>query len=198
MKLFATTSLATALLFAAPAFAQDATPAPADAPTPTAAPTEGAAAQTADGMEPVTVEMKNVDGGSAGTVTVTPTPHGLLLAADLSGLGDGERSFHLHETGVCEGDFSSAGGHYNPTDKEHGYMAENGPHAGDMPNFTATGGTAQFQTFNPMVTMSGGEAPLNDADGTSIVVHDGADDYTSQPAGDAGDRIACGVVFAAE
>lgn len=195
MKLFATTSLATALLFAAPAFAQDNPPTPTTAPDASAAADEGAADAA---MEPVSVEMQHADGSSAGTVTVTPTPHGLLFAADLSNLGDGERSFHIHETGLCEDDFSSAGGHYNPTDKEHGYMAENGPHAGDMPNFTATDGTAQFQTFNPMVTMSGGEAPLNDDDGSAIVVHDGADDYESQPAGDAGDRIACGVVFAAE
>jgi Cu-Zn family superoxide dismutase len=192
MKHLATTTLATAMLFAAPALAQD------NAPTPTAAPAEGADTQAAGGMEPVTVEMQHADGGSAGTVTITPTPNGLLLAADLANLGDGERSFHIHETGLCEGDFTSAGGHYNPTDKEHGFKVENGPHAGDMPNFTASGGEAQFQTFNPMVTLTGGEAPLQDADGSALVVHGGADDYQSQPSGDAGDRIACGVVFAAE
>jgi Cu-Zn family superoxide dismutase len=175
MKLLATTTLATAMLFAAPSLAQD------NAPTPTAAPAEGANAEATGGMEPMTVEMQHADGSSAGTVTITPTPNGLLLAADLANLGDGERSFHIHETGLCEGDFTSAGGHYNPTDKEHGFKVENGPHAGDMPNFTARDGEAQFQTFNAMVTLTGGEAPLQDADGSALVVHGGPTTTSRSP-----------------
>jgi superoxide dismutase, Cu-Zn family len=161
-----------------------------------------AGAQNASTEAPITVEMKAGDGAARGTVKITPTPHGLLLEANLSGFGTGGsdrvHGFHFHATGKCEGDFESAGGHYNPSNKEHGYLSANGPHAGDMPNFVLAGdGTARFAAFNPMVRMSGGEAPLNDGDGTAIMVHGMADDYRSQPAGMAGERLACGVVFKA-
>ena len=144
------------------------------------------------------IQMKAPDGSDRGTVSIVPTPHGLLFEAQLTGLTPVVHAFHIHETGQCGDDFSAAGGHYNPTDKDHGYLAENGPHAGDMPNFTAgEDGSATFSTFNPMVTMTGGEAPLDDSDGSALMVHGGADDYRSQPAGAAGDRVACGVVFPA-
>jgi len=196
MLRIATLALATSALFAVPAMAQDSTPTPTDKPA--NAPSDGMNAGMQNDMEPITVEMKGADGGSAGTVTVTPTPHGLLLSADLANLADGDHAFHVHETGVCEGDFSSAGGHYNPTDKEHGYKVEGGHHAGDLPNFTTTDGSASFESFAPALTLTGGEAPLNDADGSAIVVHGGTDDYSSQPSGDAGNRIACGVVYSGQ
>lgn len=141
------------------------------------------------------VAIKGVDGTDHGTVTLRQTPQGMLLVAALKGVPDGEHSFHVHEKGLCEAKFESAGGHFNPDGKAHGYMAEGGPHAGDMPNFTATGGTANFQVFNPMI--GSGSAALDDADGSSLVIHSGADDYVSQPAGKAGDRIACGVIHPA-
>jgi superoxide dismutase, Cu-Zn family len=161
-----------------------------------------ALAQDQAAEQPVTVDMKAEDGSNRGTVKITPTPNGLLLEANLTGFGQGEgdrvHAFHVHATGKCEGNFESAGGHYNPTGKEHGYLSPNGPHAGDMPNFLlAADGTARFAAFNPMVRMSGGEAPLNDTDGSAILVHAMADDYTGQPAGMAGGRVACGVVFRA-
>ncbi|MEF2551052.1 superoxide dismutase family protein [Aurantimonas sp. A2-1-M11] len=196
MLRIAALALASSALLAFPAMAQDSTPMPTDKPA--NAPSDGMKSGMQNNMEPVTVEMKSADGGSAGTVTVTPTPHGLLLKADLTNIADGEHGFHVHETGVCEGDFTSAGGHYNPTDKDHGYMAEGGYHAGDMPNFTATNGAATFETLAPALTLTGGDAPLNDADGSAIMVHGGADDYTSQPSGDAGERVACGVVYSAQ
>lgn len=146
----------------------------------------------------VNVLLKGPDGASRGTSTLTQTPNGVLLANDLQNLPDGEHAIHLHETGRCEGDFSSAGGHYDPAGAEHGFKVEGGPHAGDMPNFTATGGGARFDHVNPRVSLTGGDAPLDDEDGTALVVHAGADDYESQPSGDAGDRIACGVVYPAE
>lgn len=180
MKKIALSALASAALFAAPAFAQD---------------TQTSSESTSGAMEPMTVTMNAPDGSDRGTVTITPTPNGLLFEAELSGLEPGEHGFHVHETGQCGEDFSAAGGHYNPTDMEHGYKAEGGPHAGDMPNFTAgEDGSATFAVFNPNLTVSDGEASVMDDDGSAIMVHGGADDYESQPAGDAGDRVACGVI----
>ena len=144
------------------------------------------------------VEIKGQDGASMGTVSFVPTPHGVLIEADLQNLPDGVHGFHIHETGSCEGDFKSAGGHYNPAGADHGYLAEAGPHAGDMPNVTASGGIVKVTVFNPNVTMTGGDAPLDDDDGSALMIHSGADDYASQPAGDAGSRIACGVIFPAK
>ncbi|EAU43117.1 superoxide dismutase [Fulvimarina pelagi HTCC2506] len=192
MKKLTLSALASVALLAAPALAQD---------DQTSAETTAAASEdTAGGdMQPMEVTMNAPDGSDRGTVTVTPTPNGLLLEAELTGLEPGEHGFHIHETGQCGEDFSAAGGHYNPTDMEHGYMTEGGPHAGDMPNFTAgEDGSATFAVFNPNLTVSDGDAPVMDDDGSAIMVHGGADDYESQPAGDAGDRVACGVIGGAE
>ncbi len=164
-----------------------------------ATPTLAQESQTAsDEQMQLTVTMALQDGSSAGTATLSQTPDGVLLSNDFSGLPGGSHAIHFHETGECEGDFSSAGGHYNPTNMEHGYQADDGHHAGDMPNFTALNGTAQFDHFNPNVSLTGGDAPLNDADGTALIIHGQPDDYESQPSGDAGDRIACGVVYAGQ
>ncbi|MDY8107580.1 superoxide dismutase family protein [Fulvimarina sp. 2208YS6-2-32] len=184
MKTILLSALASVAFAAAPAFAQDA-----------AATGDGASAS----MEPMTITMNAQDGSNRGTVTITPTPNGLLFDADLSGLEPGEHGFHIHETGTCEGDFTSAGGHYNPTDMEHGFKVEGGPHAGDMENFTAAeDGAAKFAAFNANLTVTGGDAPIMDADGSAVMVHGGADDYESQPSGDAGDRVACGIIAPAQ
>ena len=132
------------------------------------------------------VELKGADGASMGTASFVPTPHGVLIEAELQNLPGGTHGFHIHETGVCEGDFSSAGGHYNPADIDH---------AGDMPNVVATDGAVKVSVFNPNVAMTGGDAPLDDQDGSALMIHSGADDYASQPSGDAGSRIACGVIY---
>ncbi len=158
-----------------------------------------AAAQTATppASEPIGVTMRGADGTSHGTIRITETPNGVILDGDLTGLQDGEYGFHFHEKGLCEGNFDSAGGHHNPTGKQHGFETEGGPHAGDMANVYVQGGVARFQQFNPMVRLASGDAPLRDADGTSIMVHGSPDDHHSQPSGNAGSRMACGVVFAA-
>ena len=105
--------------------------------------------------------------------------------------GRGGIAVHLHETGDCSGDgFKSAGGHI-AGDREHGVLTAGGPHPGDMPNVTVgSDGTVEQEVFLPFLNV---EEHLMDDDGAAFVIHGGQDDYSSQPSGDAGDRIACGV-----
>ena len=177
MKALLLSAAAIALSAALPALAQ--TPAPAAV------------------SEPIGVTMRGADGQSHGTIRITQTPNGVIVDGDLTGLQDGEYGLHFHAKGLCEGNFDSAGGHHNPTDKQHGFEVEGGPHAGDMANVYVQGGVARFQQFNPMVRLEDGDAPLKDADGTAIMVHGAPDDHHSQPTGNAGSRMACGVVFPA-
>ncbi len=142
-------------------------------------------------------EFQNAQGEKIGTAKLTQTPHGVLISIDLTELPPGEHALHFHEKGVCDpkDGFKSAGGHFAPMKKEHGYLVEKGHHAGDMPNqFVAPDGRLQTDVFNPDVKLT--SSSLLDKDGSAIVVHAKPDDYRSQPAGDAGDRIACAVVKA--
>jgi Cu-Zn family superoxide dismutase len=101
----------------------------------------------------------------------------------------------VHEVGVCEPPFTNAGGHFNPTQRAHGILNAPGYHAGDMPNLTiASTGTGRAEVLNPNIALDASARGVFDADGSSIVVHASADDYRSDPAGNAGPRIACGVV----
>jgi Cu-Zn family superoxide dismutase len=149
-----------------------------------------------DSILAATATLKNAEGEDIGQVTLTQTPAGVLIEAQFSKLPAGEHAFHLHETGACEPPFESAGGHYNPTNAEHGVMVVGGAHAGDMPNLhVPDSGAAAIEMLNSEISLEDGDPEtLFDDDGTSLVVHAGADDYQSQPSGSAGDRIACGVV----
>lgn len=134
-------------------------------------------------------------GQRIGTAVFQQTPNGLLISVTAEGLPPGEHGFHIHETGTCDPatGFSSAGGHFAPAANPHGFEVEGGPHAGDMANqFVGPDGKLRAHVFNPRVTL--GEASLTDSDGSALVIHAGADDYHSQPSGDAGDRIACAVI----
>lgn len=139
--------------------------------------------------------LKDADGKGVGTATLTETPNGILIALDLTGIAAGTRAFHVHAVGKCEGpDFKSAGPHFNPDGAKHGIMSEHGPHAGDMPNLEIPAdGKLQVEVLNTLIRLKGENAVL-DEDGAAIVVHAKADDYKTDPAGDAGDRIACGVI----
>lgn len=134
-------------------------------------------------------------GEEVGTATLRATPQGVLIELEVAGLpADSWVAFHIHETGSCdhETEHESAGGHYNPTDVEHGYLAETGPHAGDMPNqYVGADGVLRAQVFNSFVTLGAGDA---DIAGRALMIHSGADDYESQPTGDAGGREACAVI----
>jgi len=156
-----------------------------------------AAGQTlAQDMMGASASLKGPDGGDRGTVTFAQTPAGVVITAELTGLPPGVHAFHLHQTGACTPDFGAAGGHYNPAGAEHGFMAAGGPHAGDMPNIhVPDSGNLTIEVLNPNVSLGESDpATLFDDDGSAVVIHDGADDYSSQPSGAAGNRIACGVV----
>ncbi len=146
-------------------------------------------------QEERSVRFVDRDGTENGTATITGTAQGVLIDLEVSGLPAGEWvAFHVHETGSCDHttDHESAGAHFNPTDAEHGYLAEGGPHAGDMPNqYVGEDGVLRAQVFNTMVTLDEGDAGIL---GRSLMIHGGTDDYRSQPAGDAGDRYACAVI----
>ena len=139
--------------------------------------------------------LKNADGKEVGSAALTPTPAGVLIKLSVKGLPPGEHAFHVHETGKCDApSFESAGAHYAPMKRQHGFLANGGPHAGDMTNVQIVGSTVSVQEFNPFVSLTGGEAPLLDQDGSALILHAKADDYSTQPSGDAGDRIACAIV----
>ena len=157
--------------------------APADAGTPVVAPAS------------LVTPLKDRQGRTVGTVTVTETPHGLLVRGTVEGLHPGPHAIHFHETGKCEPPFTTAGGHFNPSQKTHGVLSPGGPHGGDMPNLVVpASGKLDFETFAPGLSLSTGPGAVLDADGTAIVIHAKADDHQSQPSGESGDRIACGAL----
>ena len=162
----------------------------------------GAALAASHTSGEMTATMIDKDGNEVGTATFAMTASGVVLVtAEVSGLEPGEHGFHIHETGECDPatEFESAGGHYaGEGDPKHG-LVEGGPHAGDMPNQTVgEDGMLKAAVFNPNVSLSDGTNPLADDDGSALLVHSGADDYESQPSGEAGGRVACGVIEAAQ
>lgn len=142
-----------------------------------------------------TAQMKGTAGRDFGTLTLSESATGITVSGTLSGLPPGTHGFHIHEVGKCEGPtFETAGAHWNPTGKAHGSLNPAGPHLGDMANITVgSDSTVNVQVTTPGGTLHGENALLDD-NGAAIVIHADADDYKSNPSGNSGNRIACGVV----
>ena len=141
-----------------------------------------------------TATIADADGAAKGDATLSETAKGLRVQARVGGMAQGVYGIHLHMTGLCEAPkFTSAGAHWNPTGKMHGLESPTGHHLGDIPNLTvgADGNGAVDYVIN-----GGALTTLLDADGAAVVVHAKADDYKTDPSGNSGDRIACGVVRA--
>ena len=145
-----------------------------------------------------TVELKDAKGNSVGTATIVSKGKGVEVKLALKDLPPGEHAVHFHQKPMCDPpDFKSAGGHFNPTNKQHGFDNPNGHHAGDMPNFTVkANGTAKATVKDEDVVLgTGSEANSLFANGgTSIMIHAKADDMKTDPSGNSGDRIACGAI----
>lgn len=166
------TAIALGLLVAMPVAAQDAPAA-------------------VEGQATLTAAVQSPNGDSLGTATLSATPSGVMtLVLDLTGLPPGIRGVHIHETGECTApDFESAGGHL-ADGKDHGVMAEGGPHPGDLPNLhVPDSGAVKVEHFLSDLTVE----MVADSDGSAFIIHEQADDYAGQPSGNAGTRIGCGI-----
>ena len=143
-----------------------------------------------------TAELKNAEGRTVGTATLSQVGSGVRVVLDARGLAPGQKGVHLHAVGKCDPpDFASAGPHFNPDGKKHGLQSAEGPHAGDLPNITiAADGNGRLESMSERITLGAGATSLLDADGTALVIHAAADDFKTDPTGNSGARLACGVV----
>jgi superoxide dismutase, Cu-Zn family len=159
-------------------------PAPATSTVPPLPPLFGFASAT----------LRDLAGGRVGAAQLADSYAGVIITATVTGLGLGGHAIHIHEVGKCESPFTSAGDHFNPERRRHGFKNRQGHHLGDMPNIDMpAAGTLKFEFVLPGVTIEGPKGLLS-GDGTSIVIHSSKDDLTTDPAGEAGGRQACGVI----
>jgi Cu-Zn family superoxide dismutase len=143
-------------------------------------------------------ELKDAKGKTVGTARFREARGGVVVNVEVTGLTPGLHAVHVHAVGKCDAPaFTSAGGHFNPTQKKHGLKSADGPHAGDMPNmYVGKDGAGRFEVLTDNFTVKAGDRSVFDGDGSALVIHAGVDDYMTDPAGNAGDRIACGVIVA--
>lgn len=151
-------------------------------------------AQEETAAKTLSASLVNDTGRNIGSIKLDETPNGLLVSLEVTGLSSGWHAAHIHGTGDCSDHaehFKKAGSHLSREGEEHGFYNEKGPHAGDLPNFLVqTDGSANVQFFASGLTL----AEIADADGSAFMIHEQPDDYKSDPAGNAGARLACGVL----
>lgn len=141
-------------------------------------------------------DIKNAEGKSVGSAGLRETKDGVLITVNVTGVPQGLHAVHIHAVGKCERTaFTSAGGHFNPLNKKHGLKSADGPHAGDLPDmYVNKDGVGRYEALMESITLGSGETSVFDADGSAIVIHASADDNMTDPSGNSGDRIACGVI----
>lgn len=143
-----------------------------------------------------TTQLLGPNGEKRGTATLSQEADGTRIRARIEGMREGSYAVHVHAVGKCDAPtFTTAGPHFNPTTKQHGRDNPMGPHLGDLPNvLIGSSGTGNVDATVAGLTLTGGTAAVLDADGAAVVLHAGPDDYKSDPSGNSGDRVACGVV----
>ena len=161
---------------------------PADKTTPPAEPAASAMTATAD--------LKDASGAAVGSATMTGDGGGVKVAIEVNGLKPGKHGFHIHAVGKCEGpDFKSAGGHFNPHGKKHGKDNPEGKHGGDLPNLeVGADGKGKIEYTATDISLEEGPGSLFGPEGTALVIHADPDDEKTDPAGNAGARVVCGVI----
>ena len=150
---------------------------------------------TVEGQPKASADIKDAAGQTVGEAILEQRDDAVQISATFNDLPSGPHAFHIHEVGTCAPPFESAGGHFNPTGRQHGKDNPSGSHAGDLPNLEVPENRrVKVQVTVKNISLDGGRGRLLDGDGASLVVHDGGDDYKSDPDGNAGKRLACGVI----
>jgi superoxide dismutase, Cu-Zn family len=141
-------------------------------------------------------QLRNAAGQTVGTATFTQAGKGLRVVLEVQGLPPGVKAVHVHAVGRCDPpDFATAGSHFNPQGRQHGSKNPAGPHAGDLPNVSVgADGRGHLESTTELLTLQSAPNSLFDADGSALIVHAAPDDFRTDPTGNAGARIACGVV----
>jgi Cu-Zn family superoxide dismutase len=158
----------------------------------------GGRTATSDPSRMAWAELRDPSGESVGSAVLREEGGQVRLVVQASGLTPGRHGIHVHAVGRCEPPgFQSAGGHFNPLGKQHGLESATGPHAGDLPDLEADArGRAEYVAVTPRLTLGPGPTSIFDADGSAIVIHAAADDQRTDPSGNSGNRILCGVIVA--
>lgn len=154
------------------------------------------AAANNDGAEHASAVISDASGNVVGQAKFTEDAAGIVhVNVHVKGLSAGEHGIHIHAIGACTPTFAAAGGHHNPLGHQHGLDNPNGPHAGDLPALAVNGaGVGHLNAKTDRATLSASPVSIFDADGSAIVIHAGPDDQVTDPTGNSGARVACGVI----